>query len=128
MDTRDDNKVAERATPTKFERREWFLENLHLLLSVNLNEDPSDEESRSESLRLHRMEATVSVCTPVSIGLTLTTPPSLFCVDKQFPRTALSLGSIPRGNGAPYYRDHQKSCQGSRRSQSGGRQCVTPFH
>ncbi|KAF9779616.1 TBCD protein [Thelephora terrestris] len=60
MNARDDNKVAEGAILTKFERREWFLENLRFLLSLDLNEDPSGEDSRSESLRLHRMEATIN--------------------------------------------------------------------
>jgi hypothetical protein len=68
MDARDISKVAERAVSTKFERREWFLENLHFLLSLDLNEDPSDEDSRSESLRLHHMESTVSAWTSVGIG------------------------------------------------------------
>ena len=68
MDAQDDTKVAEGAILTKFERREWFLENLRFLISLDLNEDPSDEHSRSESLRLRRMEATVSVCTPACIG------------------------------------------------------------
>lgn len=61
MHAQDDGKVAERAVPSKFERREWFLENLSFLLSLDLSKDPSDEDSRSESLRLHRMEATASI-------------------------------------------------------------------
>lgn len=68
MDAQDDAKVTERALSTKFERREWFLENLRILLSLDLGEDPSDEDSRSESLRLHHMESTVRVCTPLGIG------------------------------------------------------------
>ena len=68
MDAQDDTKVSERAVFTKFERHEWFLENLAFLLSLDLNEDPSDEDSRSESLRLHHMESTVSVCTPFGTG------------------------------------------------------------
>lgn len=60
-DIQDNTRGLERATLTKFERREWFLENLHLLLSLDLNEYPSDEDSRSESLRLHQMELSVSL-------------------------------------------------------------------
>lgn len=56
----EDTKVAERAVFAKFEKREWFLENLRLLLSFDLNQDPSNDDSRSELLRLHSMEGTVS--------------------------------------------------------------------
>ena len=111
MDTLEDTKVAERAIPTKFEKREWFLENLRSLLSLDLNQDPPDEDSRSECLRLHYMELTVSDCTCVRTRSILTVRPSLLCVDKQFPRTALPLGSVPRGNGTSYHRDGQESCQ-----------------
>ena len=65
MDIQEDAKVAEHAIPTKFEKREWFLENLRLLLSLDLNQDPADEDSRSEWLRLHSLELTVSDRTPV---------------------------------------------------------------
>lgn len=71
MDGQDDARVAERAIFTKFERREWFLENLRSFLSLDLNEDTSDEDARSELLRLHRMESTVSDCTPFGVGLTV---------------------------------------------------------
>ena len=53
IDTLEDTKVVERPIPTKFEKREWFLENLRSLLSLDLNQNPSDEDSRSECLRLH---------------------------------------------------------------------------
>lgn len=82
MDAQDDTKLAERAIPTKFERREWFLENLRFLLSLDLNEDSSDDDSRSELLRLHLMESTVSVCTSVSIPQPPTVCLSFFRVDK----------------------------------------------
>jgi len=95
MHIQEDTKVAERTTFTKFEKREWFLENLRFLLSLDLNQDPSDEDSRSEGLRLHYMELTVSDRTRVGVGLALIACPSLLCVDKQFPRAALSLGSVP---------------------------------
>lgn len=67
MDAQGDTKVAERAIVTKFERREWFLENIRFLISLDLNEDPADDDSRSESQRLHLMESTVSVCELVGI-------------------------------------------------------------
>jgi hypothetical protein len=82
MDVQEDTKVAERAIPTKFEKREWFLENLRLLLSLDLNQDPSDEDSRSERLRLHSMEAVVSDRTRFGIGLALIACPSLLCADE----------------------------------------------
>ena len=68
MDGQEDAKAIERAIPTKFEKREWFLENLRLLLSLDLNQDPADEDSRSEWLRLLSLELTVSGHTPVGIG------------------------------------------------------------
>jgi len=95
MDVQEDAKVAERTTFTKFEKREWFLENLRFLLSLDLNQDPSDEDSRSEWLRLHYMELTVSDRTRFGVGLTLIACPAPLCVDKQFPRAALSFGSMP---------------------------------
>jgi len=71
MNIQEDIKVVERTVLTKFEKREWFLENLRFLLSLDLNQDPSDEDSRSELLRLHSMEATVSDRTRVRIALIL---------------------------------------------------------
>ena len=71
MNVQEDTKVAERAILTKFEKREWFLENLHFLLSLDLNQDPSDEDSRSELLRLRYMESIVSDCARVSMALIL---------------------------------------------------------
>ena len=82
MDVQEDPKVAERAVPTKFEKREWFLENLRLLLSLDLNQDPSDEDSRSERLRLHSMEAVVSDCTRFGIASVLIVCPSFLCADE----------------------------------------------
>jgi len=120
MDAREDAKATERAIPTKFEKREWFLENLHLLLSLDLNQDPPDEDSRSEWLRLHYLELTVSDRTPVEIGLILMVGLPLICLDKNLPRAALSFGSIPRRNGTSNRRDPQKSRQSSRRRRSGG--------
>jgi hypothetical protein len=72
MSVQEDTKAAERAILTKFEKREWFLENLRFLLSLDLNQDPSDEDSRSELMRLHYMEATVSDCARVRMALILT--------------------------------------------------------
>ena len=95
MDAQEDAKATERAIPTKFEKREWFLENLRLLLSLDLNQDPTDEDSRSEWLRLHSMELTVSDRTLVGIGLILIAHSPLVCVDKKLPRAALPLGSVP---------------------------------
>ena len=96
MDVQEDARVAERAFLTKFEKREWFLENLRFILSLDLNQDPSDEDSRSELLRLHYMELTVSDCARVGIGLVLMACLLfLLCVDQQLPRAALSLGSVP---------------------------------
>lgn len=77
MDTQEDTKVAERAILTRFEKREWFLENLHSMLSLDLNRDPSDEESRSELMRLRYMEVTVSSCTRFRMILILIVSPSL---------------------------------------------------
>ena len=94
MDVQDDTKVTERAILTKFEKREWFLENLRLLLLLDLNQDPSDEDSRSEWLRLHRMEGTVSHRTCVGTGLTLIVSPPLLCIDKKLPRATLFAGSV----------------------------------
>jgi len=71
MNIQEDTKVGERTILTKFEKREWFLENLRLLLSLDLNQDPSDEDSRSELLQLHYMEATVSDRTRVRVALIL---------------------------------------------------------
>jgi len=71
MDAQEDAKATERATPTKFEKREWFLENLRLLLSFDLNQDPGDEGSRLEWLRLHSLELTVSDRALVGMGLIL---------------------------------------------------------
>jgi len=67
MNIQEDTKVVERTILTKFEKREWFLENLRFLLSLDLNQDPSDEDSRSELLRLHHMASTVSDRTRVRI-------------------------------------------------------------
>ena len=115
MDVQGENKVTEHAILTKFEKREWFLENLCSLLSFDLSQDPSDEDSRSESLRLHYMEITVSGCTRVGPALVLMACAPLLCVDKQFPRATLSLGSASRGNRLSYRRGHQTPCQSSRR-------------
>ena len=93
MDVQGDSKVAEHAILTKFEKREWFLENLRSLLSFDLNQDPSDEDSRSETLRLHYMEITVSDFTRVGIALGLMTCLPSLSVDKRFPGAALSLRS-----------------------------------
>jgi len=71
MDAQEDAKATERAIPTKFEKREWFLENLRLLLSLDLNKDLADEDSRSEWLHLLSLELTVSDRTPVGLGLIL---------------------------------------------------------
>lgn len=67
MDAQDDTKAIEPMVFTKFERRQWFLENLNFLLSLDLNEDSSEDDSRTESLRLHHMESTVSACIPCDI-------------------------------------------------------------
>ena len=82
MNIQEDTKVGERAIFTKFEKRELFLENLRFLLSLDLNQDPSDEDSRSELLRLHYMESIVSGCTRVRVTLILIACPSLLCVGK----------------------------------------------
>jgi len=95
MNVQEDTKVTERAILTKFEKREWFLENLRFLLSLDLSQDPSDEDSRSELLRLHYMESTVSDCTRGRIAPILIACPSPLCVDKLLPRATLSLRSIP---------------------------------
>ena len=71
MDAQEDARVTERAISTKFEKREWFLENLRLLLSLDLNQDPADDGSRSEWLHLLSLEVTVSGRTPVGLGLIL---------------------------------------------------------
>ena len=111
MDVQEDARVAERAFLTKFEKREWFLENLRFILSLDLNQDPSDEDSRSELLRLHYMELTVSDCAHGRIGpVLIACPLFLLCVDQQLPRAALSFGSVPRGNGTSHHRDPQESC------------------
>ena len=77
MDIQEEAKVTERAIPTKFEKRDWFLENLRLLLSLDLNQDPADEDSRSEWLRLHYLELTVSDRTRLEIGSILMASPPL---------------------------------------------------
>lgn len=82
MDVQGENKVAEHAILTKFEKREWFLENLRSLLSFDLNQDPSDEDTRLESLRLHYMEITVGGPTRVGVALALMACPSFLCADK----------------------------------------------
>lgn len=71
MDVQEDTQVTERAIFTKFEKREWFLDNLRSLLSFDLNQDPSDEDSRSERLRLQYMESTVSDYTCIRTALIL---------------------------------------------------------
>ena len=113
MGLQDETKVVERAILTKFEERELFLENLRFLLSVDLSQDPDDEGSRLESLRLHHMELTVRVCTHFDVDWPLRYIPLCFSIDKQFSRAALPLGSIPRGDGTSDRGNPQKSRQSS---------------
>ena len=95
MDVQEDAKATERAIPVKFEQREWFLEKLRLFLSLDLNRDPADEDSRSEWMRLHSLELTVSVPACVALGSILTVCPPFICVGEKLPGATLPLGSVP---------------------------------